>query len=183
MPLFCRARDKEPDMMQQEEFFEVVDPSGKVIGTARRDELHGNPSLVHRVVHVLVFNPQDLLLLQKRSRNRDTAPGKWDTSVGGHVNISEDVRTAALREMREELGIAGCSLNFLYDYLFSNQQETELVSTFTCVHSGPFRFSREEIDEVRFWSTDDIGVQLDSGKFSDHFVEEFLRYGKFSGRR
>ncbi len=169
--------------MQQDESFEVVDLSGKVIGTARRTELHRNPSLIHRVIHVLVFNLQGLLLLQKRSRNKDTSPGRWDTSVGGHVNISEDIRTAALRELQEELGIVGCTINFLYDYFFSNQMETELVSTFTCVHCGPFRISREEIDEVRFWSIDDIGVELDSGKFSDHFVEEFIRYGKVRGRR
>ena len=169
--------------MHQEESFEVVDPNGKVIGTARRAELHSNPSLIHRVVHVLVFNLQDLLLLQRRSHNKDTAPGKWDTSVGGHVDIGEDIRSAALRELREELGIEGCSVNFLYDYLFSNRQETELVSTFTCVHSGPFRFNREEIAAVRFWSMDEINVQLDSGKISDHFVEEFRRYGKFRCRR
>jgi isopentenyldiphosphate isomerase len=170
-------------MLQKEESFEVVDPHGKVIGTARRAELHRNPSLVHRVVHVLVFNLQDLLLLQKRSRNKDTAPGTWDTSVGGHVDIGEDIRSAALRELREELAIEGCTVSFLYEYLFSNQQETELVSTFTCAHNGPFRFNREEIDDVRFWSIDEISVQLGSGKFSDHFVEEFRRYGIFRGRR
>ena len=170
-------------MMQQEESFEVVDPNGKIVGIVRRSELHRNPSLVHRVVHVLVFNLQGSLLLQKRSRSKDTAPEKWDTSVGGHVNIGEDIRSAALRELREELGIEGCTLTFLYDYLFSNQQETELVSTFSCVHSGPFRFSKEEIDDVRFWSIEDIGVQLDSDKFSDHFMEEFTHYGKLRARR
>ena len=170
-------------MMQQEESFEIVAPNGKIVGIARRSELHRNPSLVHRVVHVLVFNLQGLLLLQKRSRNKDTAPGKWDTSVGGHVNIGEDIRSAALRELREELGIEGCTLLFLYDYLFSNQQETELVSTFSCVHSGPFLFSREEIDDVRFWRIEDIGVQLDNDKFSDQFREEFTRYRKFCGGR
>jgi len=170
-------------MMPQEESFEVVDPNGRTIGIARRSELHRNPSLVHRVVHVLVFNLQGFLLLQKRSRNKDTAPGKWDTSVGGHVNIGEGIHSAALRELREELGLEGCTLTFLYDYLFSNQQETELVSTFSCVHSGPFLFSKEEIDDVRFWSIDDIGVQLDSDMFSDHFMGEFTPYRKFRGRR
>ena len=169
--------------MQREEFLEVVDPNGRVLRTARRAELHRNPSCIHRVVHVLVFNLQDLLLLQKRSRNKDTAPGKWDTSVGGHVNIGEDIHSAALREMQEELSLEGCSIRFLYDYLFSNHQESELVSTFTCVHSGPFRHNPEEIDHVRFWSTSDISVQLESGRFSDHFVEEFTRYQHFRSRR
>ncbi|NLI30175.1 MAG: NUDIX hydrolase, partial [Nitrospiraceae bacterium] len=39
-----------------EELLEIVDTSGKTIGTAPRSVIHGNPSLLHKVVHVLVFN-------------------------------------------------------------------------------------------------------------------------------
>src|ERR1700686_4931160 len=88
----------------QEEMIEIVDTEGSTIGIRRRSEVHGNPSLLHKVVHVLVFNDAGNLLLQKRSMNKDVAPGKWDTSVGGHVSPSEDLKTAALREMKEELG-------------------------------------------------------------------------------
>ncbi len=163
-------------MRRKEETLEVVDPSGKVIGIARRSELHRDPYRIHRVVHVLVFDHKGTLLLQKRSRNKDTASGMWDTSVGGHVNIGENIHSAALRELREELGIQGCPINFLYDYLFSNRQETELVRTYTCVYSGPFRFNRQEIDDIRFWSLEDIDVHIKSGVFSDHFIEEFKHY-------
>ena len=153
--------------------------SGKVLGTAPRSTFHSDPSLIHRVVHVLVFNRRGELLLQKRYRLKDTEPGRWDTSVGGHVNIGEDIRSAAEREMQEELGIAAHSLSHLYDHFFSNQQETELVSTFTCIFEGAFHINREEIDEIRFWSTDDIREKLESGIFSSHFIEEFSRYEEY----
>lgn len=87
-----------------EELLEVVNYKGEVIGILPRSHIHGNPSLVHRVVHVLVFNSKGELLLQKRSLTRDVAPGKWDTSVGGHINPGEDPLEAARREMKEELG-------------------------------------------------------------------------------
>ena len=88
-------------MMSSEgsEKLEIVDNDGNVIGLAERSELHRNPGLIHRVVHVLVFNNSGELLLQKRSLKKDIAPGKWDTSVGGHVNPGEDVFAAARREM------------------------------------------------------------------------------------
>ena len=125
------------------EKLEIVDTEGKVIGLAERAELHRDPSLIHRVVHVLVFNRKGELLLQKRSRQKDVAPGKWDTSVGGHVAPKEDVLAAAQREMREELGITGCELRHLYRYLFSNRGESELVDTFSCVYEGAITFNKE----------------------------------------
>ena len=64
-----------------EEYLEVVDEKGRIITSLPRSEIHGNPSLMHKVVHVLVFNDKGELLLQKRSMNKDVAPGKWDTSV------------------------------------------------------------------------------------------------------
>ena len=91
-----------------DEILEVVDKNGNVLELAKRSEIHGNPSLLHRVVHILVFDGKGRILLQKRSLNKDVAPGKWDTSVGGHVNPGEDILDAAKREMKEELGIAEC---------------------------------------------------------------------------
>ena len=62
-----------------DEWFEIVDEHGKVAGKALRSECHGNPVLVHRTAHVMVFHPDGRLLLQKRSLKKDIQPGKWDT--------------------------------------------------------------------------------------------------------
>ena len=85
--------------MDFEEHLEIVNYSGDVIGYAPRKSVHGNPALMHKVVHVLVFNKNGDILLQKRSENKDVAPGKWDTSVGGHVGIGEDLLSSSKREM------------------------------------------------------------------------------------
>ena len=158
------------------EKLEIVDSEGKVIGLAERAELHRDPSLIHRVVHVLIFNRKGELLLQKRSHQKDVAPGKWDTSVGGHVAPKEDVLAAAQREMTEELGITGCELRHLYRYLFSNLRESELVDTFSCIYEGAITFNKEEIDEVAFWDIGEIRKNLGSGDFSGHFEKEIRTY-------
>jgi isopentenyldiphosphate isomerase len=99
-------------MTIQEELIDVVNEKGEVIQTLPRSEIHGNPSLLHMVVHVLVINKAGDILLQKRSLTKDVAPGRWDTSVGGHVNAGESLEDAANRETAEELGIRECNPEF-----------------------------------------------------------------------
>lgn len=159
-----------------EEFLEIVNMEGKAIGYARRSEVHGNPSLLHKVVHVLVFNDDGRLLLQKRSQNKDVAPDKWDTSVGGHISPGEGLIAAAKREMKEELGIISEDIKPIYSYIHSNHYESELVFTHSCIHNGPFYFNKEEIDEVSFWRIEDIKKAIGSGILSDNFESEIMKY-------
>ncbi len=167
----------------QEELLEVVNENGEIIRTLPRSEIHGNPSLIHRVVHVLVFNKKGEILLQKRSMHKDVAPGKWDTSVGGHVHYGETLDVAVKREMEEELGITICKPEFLYTYVHSNPYETELVYTYSCVYNGNISFQQEEIDEVRLWSLEEIRQNIGKGIFSDNFEHEIITYIKYKDSR
>ncbi len=158
-----------------EEMLEIVDEQGTVLKVAPRSEIHGNPALLHRVVHVLVFNSKGDLLLQKRSMSKDVAPGRWDTSVGGHVEAGESLEISAAREMDEELGIS-CEPEFLYSYIHSNPYESELVYTYRCTHDGPYSFNKEEIDELRAWSLEEIKENLQGNTLSDNFKHEITTY-------
>ncbi|MBU0678424.1 MAG: NUDIX domain-containing protein [Verrucomicrobia bacterium] len=158
-----------------EEIFDLVNESGKVIGQAPRSECHGNPELIHQVVHILVRDEAGRLFLQKRALNKDIQPGKWDTSVGGHFRPGEEPIGAARREMLEELGVEPANLIFAYKYLWRSPVETELVRTFTTVHGGPFALQREEIDEGRFWSFEEIEANLGEGIFTPNFEVEFKK--------
>jgi hypothetical protein len=78
--------------------------------------------------------------------------------------------------MFEELGVSGGEPEYLYSYVHSNAYETELVTTFRHVYDGRFSFSREEIDEIRFWSFDEIHAVLGRAVLSDNFEHEFRMY-------
>jgi len=69
------------------EYFPLVDEWGNVIGKATRQECHSGSFLLHPVVHLHILNNRGELYLQKRVMNKDIQPGKWDTSVGGHVDL------------------------------------------------------------------------------------------------
>jgi isopentenyldiphosphate isomerase len=170
-------------LKEDKELLEVVTVRGEVVRTLSRSEIHGNPSLIHRVVHVLVFDENEELFLQKRSMKKDVAPGKWDTSVGGHVNAGEGLEEALSREMEEELGITACRPEFLYSYIHSNDYETELVYTYACVYRGRIFFDKNEIDEVRRWDIQEIKKNIGRGVLSDNFEHEFEKYIKYRGSK
>lgn len=138
----------------QEEMFDIVDENDRVIGSAPRRCCHGDPSLIHRTAHVVVFHPDGKrILLQLRTRTKDIQPGKWDTAVGGHLDRGEEYETAARREMREELGLSSeLPLKYLFDSRIRNSVESENVRVFAIESAGPFHFQESEIDEVRFFS-------------------------------
>lgn len=174
----CSVHSKRDGTMAgtKSEFFEIVDEQDRVIGRAKRSECHGNPALVHRVAHVLVVNADGDLLLQKRSPHKDIQPGKWDTSVGGHLDPGEDYETAAKREMAEELGVSGIPLKYLYRSQVRNEIESENVATYLGFSEGPFTPAPDEIDEVRFWSARDIDRNLGTGLFTPNFEEEWALF-------
>ncbi|MBU0700206.1 NUDIX domain-containing protein [bacterium] len=158
------------------ELFEIVDEQGNIIGQALREECHSNPCLLHRVSHILVFNSQGSLYLQKRSMDKDIQPGKWDTSVGGHLHPGETHEDAGIREMTEELGIQGTALTRLYDYIWRSDRESEMVRTFMAMYDGEIIPSIDEIETGRFWTDDEIKDNLNKGIFTTNFEKEYEKY-------
>lgn len=164
------------------ELFEIVDEDDRVIGIAPRSECHGNPALIHRVVHVLVVNANGDMLLQKRSPHKDIQPGKWDTSVGGHLEPGETYHEAAVREMREELGLTALPLTFLYKSKIRNAIESENIATFLTRFDGQVILNEQEITEVRFWRPDEIDAVIGHEVFTPNFEEEWAMYQAFRRR-
>lgn len=162
--------------MIQDEIFEIFDEHDCLTGTAKRSECHGNPGLIHRTAHVVVYHPDGRILLQRRSMNKDIQPGKWDTAVGGHVMPGETYEQAAVREMTEELGLPETTpLKFLFDSRIRNNIESENVRIFSAVSAGPFNFQKEEIDEVAFWDIQALKQPENRIKFTPNLVQELDR--------
>src|SRR4030042_911829 len=88
-----------------DELFPIVDEEGNEISSAPRSICHdGKNKLLHPVVHFHLFNKAGELFLQKRSMKKDLLPGKWDTSVGGHIRPGEKFGDA----LKREIGRASC---------------------------------------------------------------------------
>jgi isopentenyldiphosphate isomerase len=129
-----------------DEIFDVVNERDEVIGQAPRVEVHRR-GLMHRAVHVLVFNAAGFVFLQKRSMTKDRQPGLWDSSASGHVDAGEDYDACAVRELREEIGL---QLNTapvrLFKLAAGAETDQEHVWAYRCEAEGPFRLQPEEIE-------------------------------------
>jgi len=156
-----------------EELFPLVDEQGNVIGKATRSECHSGTFWLHPVVHLHVLNSAGELFLQKRAMNKDTQPGKWDTSVGGHVSYGETVEQALQREVFEEIGIQKYQPVFVQRYVWKSLVESELVNMFYTIYNGTFEIDHEEIEKARFWTIHEIQQQIKSGFFTPNFEHDF----------
>jgi isopentenyldiphosphate isomerase len=138
------------------EIFDVVNERDEVIGQNTRREVH-RLGLKHRAVHVLVFNSRREVFLQKRSMRKDIAAGLWDSSTSGHLDSGEDYDSCAMRELREEIGLA---LAQTPERLFRIEacQETgwEFCWVYRCEAEGPFQLHPDEIESGDWFAPEKI---------------------------
>lgn len=153
------------------EIFDIVNDNDEVIGSASRDEVHKR-GLKHRSVHLLIFNKQGSVLLQRRSMEKDTFPGTWDSSVSGHVDSGEIYDEAVIRESWEELGVG---FHEVPEKIFKVDACEETDNEFSWVYrhfsEGPFSPNMDEISEIKWFtmqSLDDSDLR-DSSIFSPAF--------------
>lgn len=82
----------------------VVDEKGNAIGQETRENIHAK-GLLHKEIHVWFYTPKGEIIFQHRGKNKDTFPNLLDATVGGHVEIGEDYKDTAIKEMEEETGV------------------------------------------------------------------------------
>lgn len=156
-----------------EEIFPLVDQDGNVIGQAPRSVCHDGSKLLHPVIHLHIFNSEGNLYLQKRADTKDIQPGKWDSSVAGHIDLGEAPEVAALREAGEELGLSNIVPQFITKYIIETDTEIELSYCFYAIYDGDFTIDEVEVSDGRFWSVDEIEQNMDKDIFTINFKSDF----------
>lgn len=119
------------------------------------------------VVHVILFNRKQQMLIQRRNDNRPSWPGLWDVSCGGSVLRDETSRRAALRELKEELGIkvdlkATPQLSIAWDRGFDDVYCARLPEDFKLEQ---LKLQADEVAEARFAGRQEILELIRKGEF------------------
>ncbi|PIF02030.1 MAG: NUDIX hydrolase [Draconibacterium sp.] len=169
---FLRQR-KIKNSTSDEEILPLVDTTGKIVGQAPRSSVHNGSMLLHPVVHMHVISSNKAILLQKRPKSKLIQPGKWDTSVGGHISFGETLEQALQREAYEEIGLTGFSAKLLKTYQWKSDVETELVYLFVTFDHKNYHISSDEVEEARFWTKNQIEKNIEKGIFTPNFEMEF----------
>ena len=158
---------------KNEEWVPLVDEQGKVTGQVPRSLVHNGSKLLHPVVHLHVINRNKAILLQKRPMTKLIQPGKWDTAVGGHISAGETLEQALKKEAFEEIGLVGFSAKLIKVYKWESKIEAELVYLFTTFDYKNVKVQSDEVEELRFWTKNQIENQLGKNIFTPNFEYEF----------
>lgn len=139
-----------------EEIFDVVNERDEVIGQKPRSEVH-RLGLLHRAVHIMVFNSRGHIFLQKRSMKKDRQPGVWDSSSSGHVDSGEHYDACALRELGEELGlVVPKTPERLFKIDACAETDQEFVWVYRCQSEGPFQLHPDEIECGEWFASEEV---------------------------
>ena len=138
-----------------DETVEEVDRDGTVLRLVSRAEMRAQ-RLRHRSVFVAVVSLSGDLLVHRRSMTKDIWPGWWDVAVGGVVAVGEDYESAAARELAEEVGVVGATLEFLGSGAFDDRDVSLVAHCFLCRSDGPFEFADGEVTATEWVSPDGL---------------------------
>lgn len=140
---------------------QLVSESGVVTGSADMIEAF-DKDLIRHTIHVMLVNPNGDFLLQKRSSVVPNYKNHWDASAGGHVDEGEAHKTAAYRELSEELGLDDIELSHQASFYFESAGDGRMYKYYTQVYTGayvggnlPVEVS-DEVSDVGLFSRDEI---------------------------
>ncbi|WP_326550801.1 isopentenyl-diphosphate Delta-isomerase [Micromonospora sp. NBC_01813] len=89
---------------------ELVDPTGRPVGSATVADAHHPPGQLHRAFSVLLVDDSGRLLLQQRAAVKTRFPLRWANTCCGHPLPGEDLSVAANRRLGEEIGVEPVTL-------------------------------------------------------------------------
>ena len=153
------------------ELIEIVDKDGNFTGQVMDKEDAHNKNLLHNEVGIFIINDKREVLLEKRSANKRFSPNKWGLCAG-HVDAYETLEDAALREIKEEVGLdvtpkelipygereitisdSNSHITYFY-YVKCNKKEDEFI------------IQEEELSEVKWFNIDEIITMIKDEKTS-----------------
>ena len=148
-----------------EELIDVLNERGDKTGITMPREIIHKDGLWHASVQIWVYSPKRReVLLQKRSLEKKSYPGRFDISAAGHVDAGESVENAALREFHEELGIP---------IKFSDLEPIFIWRDSVEVKKG---FSENEFQYVYLLEMDDLPTNIQKSELES---VEFISFDKF----
>lgn len=164
-----------------DERIDIYDQDNNKLGSAMKSEAHAK-GLWHHTVHIWMYTPTGKVLLQLRAKDKDLYPNCWDISVAGHVHAGETESEAALREIKEEIGIdiEPTSLEFIRVRSQKNIYKDIIHNEFTYVylyplHTDPNKLTiqREELERVKVIGLAELEQDL------QEYPERYFPHGKY----
>ncbi|MDI9885602.1 isopentenyl-diphosphate Delta-isomerase [Streptomyces sp. HNM0645] len=170
------APNSSPNGTTQQILLELVDETGRTIGTAEKLSAHQAPGQLHRAFSVFLFDERGRLLLQRRALGKYHSPGVWSNTCCGHPYPGEAPFTAAARRTHEELGVSPSLLaeagtvRYNHPDPASGLVEQEFNHLFVGLVQSPLRPDPEEVGETVFVTAAELAERHARDTFSAWFM-------------
>jgi predicted alpha/beta hydrolase family esterase/isopentenyldiphosphate isomerase len=136
------------------ELLEEVDKNGIFTGRIIDKELMHDNNILHNEIAIFIVNSNNEILIQKRSANKRTHPNCWGLCAG-HIGAYENIIDAALRELKEEVGVGATAEDLIFfDKEYKIKESNSQVVYFYCLYLdkpvSEFIIQKEELSEVKW---------------------------------
>ena len=157
-----------------DELLDIVNDEDNITGQEMRSTVH-QLGLQHRGVHVFLFTRDGKMLIQKRSADRASSPSRLDCSVSEHVKAGESYLNAAVRGMKEEMGVTGIEISLLVKFRMNyGLNDNEISQLYEgIVEPEKVKSDPIEIEEIGYYSMDELQTMIrdEKIKFCGWFVQ------------
>lgn len=138
-----------------DEMIDILDSNGNFTGeTGLKSEAHKH-GWFHNTVHIWFYTTSRKILIQQRGKHKETHPLLWDVSVAGHVGAGEEIEIAAIREVKEEIGLTIPIGDLKKLGIFKSIQkhhedliDCEFHHTFLCALEEPLKNLQKQDSEI-----------------------------------
>lgn len=177
MPRWLAKMGGRMDMLNDDELLAIVDAENRVIGSGARGDIHRR-QLRHRSAHILLVNTAGNIFVQRRAEHKDCAPGLWDTSAAGHVDVGESYDAAARRELAEELAVEGVALKPLWDLPARVATGNEFARVYLCRTDIEPEPDAAEIADACWYTRQQLAASIagDPERYTTVFRDIFTRF-------
>ncbi|MBR3245591.1 MAG: NUDIX domain-containing protein [Parasporobacterium sp.] len=162
------------------EYLDICNEDGKPTGKRIPREVAHRDGILHRTAHVWIVRPKAEgfdILLQKRSMEKESFPGFYDTSSAGHIPAGAEPLESALRELQEELGITAAPEDLVYAGMFRSQYAKEFYGKLfrdnevtwlyvfqKTVGEENLVLQESEVDEVRWFDMNEVWNEIQTSR-------------------
>ena len=142
----------------------LVNEKDEQVGTMEKLQAHIEGRL-HRAFSVFIMNDKKQMLLQQRANHKYHSAGLWSNACCSHPVPDENIQDAAIRRVKEELGICVTTVTNIFSFQYkanleNNLTEHELDHVLLAHYNGAPRINEEEVNDWKYFSLAEIKNML-----------------------